>query len=418
VEARNAHVRQVAVAKLTDQALLAKVAVEDKDPDVRIAAVAKLTDQALLAKLAVKDRAPDVRKAAVAKLTDQALLAKLAVEDRDTNIRRAAVAKLTDQALLARLAVEDKDLDVRKAAVAKLTNQGLLTRLATADPAAAIRETAVRKITDESMLLGRIRQDRSAAVRQAAVATLRDQESLVEVATGSFHGQDRSAAKARLRDGAARARVAESEKNLGTQGASLDSTSDVELLLKTALEGGIDVLRYRAARRLGDPGTLGEVAVKSRDMTTLMIVLEKIDDDTLLRRISTNAAEPAMRIAAAVKGKKTTWIAVFTAATRKGRPPAELGDALAAVSLFQDTQDSAIEGVQEASLNLIRRGDESRIPEMVELLERYGDETLAEDYLNCGQPDLDSAGRDWAIARGYDVTTGDGSHRARWGSGR
>jgi hypothetical protein len=68
-------------------------------------------------------------------------------------------------------------------------------------------------------------------------------------------------------------------------------------------------------------------------------------------------------------------------------------------------------------LNLIRRGDESRIPEMVDLLEGYGDQTLVEDYLNCGQPDLDSAGRSWANKRGYNIGTGSGSHRARWGSG-
>jgi len=67
-------------------------------------------------------------------------------------------------------------------------------------------------------------------------------------------------------------------------------------------------------------------------------------------------------------------------------------------------------------LNLIRRGDESRIAEMVDLLEGYGDKTLAEDYLNCGQPDLDVAGREWARRRRYAV--GSGSHRATWGSQR
>jgi hypothetical protein len=94
-----------------------------------------------------------------------------------------------------------------------------------------------------------------------------------------------------------------------------------------------------------------------------------------------------------------------------------LGDALAAVSLFQEQPD-AVNGVQLASLNLIRRGGESRIPEMVDLPESYGDKTLAEDYLNCGQPDLDSAGWKWANKRGYSSSTGAGSHRATWGSGR
>lgn len=69
-------------------------------------------------------------------------------------------------------------------------------------------------------------------------------------------------------------------------------------------------------------------------------------------------------------------------------------------------------------MNLIRRGDESRIPEMVDLLEGYGDKTLAEDYLNCGQPDLNAAARKWFYARGYSIRPGFGSHRATWGSGK
>jgi len=95
-----------------------------------------------------------------------------------------------------------------------------------------------------------------------------------------------------------------------------------------------------------------------------------------------------------------------------------LGDAVAAVSLFAEVQQDAVDGVQEACLNLIRLGDESRIPEMVDLLEGYGDKILAEDYLNCGQPDLDAAAQMWARRRGYDVGVGYGSHRATWGSDR
>jgi len=80
--------------------------------------------------------------------------------------------------------------------------------------------------------------------------------------------------------------------------------------------------------------------------------------------------------------------------------------ALAAVSLFSEKQPAAVSG------------NESRIPEMVDLLESYGDTTLAENYLTCGQPDLNAAARRWADRRGYKVGTGAGSHRATWGSGK
>ncbi|MDI6451706.1 hypothetical protein [Anaerobaca lacustris] len=126
LDSRYPNVRQAAVRRVTNQALLAKVAVEDEDGNVRGAAVAKLTDQALLAKVAVGDKDGNVRGAAVERLTDQALLAKVAVEDEDGNVRRLAVAKLTDQALLAKVAVEDRDMIVRLTAIGGLRDRAVL----------------------------------------------------------------------------------------------------------------------------------------------------------------------------------------------------------------------------------------------------------------------------------------------------
>jgi hypothetical protein len=81
-------------------------------------------------------------------------------------------------------------------------------------------------------------------------------------------------------------------------------------------------------------------------------------------------------------------------------------------------ENDARAAVEEACLSFIRLGDESRIPEMADLLERFGSIQLAEDYLNCGQPDLRNAARAWATSRGYELSTGVGPVRARWGSGK
>jgi hypothetical protein len=94
-----------------------------------------------------------------------------------------------------------------------------------------------------------------------------------------------------------------------------------------------------------------------------------------------------VRIAAAVKLRQTTWIKEFNQASSGNAGPVALGEALAAVGLFPEQTD-AKEGVVEACLNFIRRGDETRIPELVDMLSVYGDKSLVEDYLNCGQPDL------------------------------
>ena len=63
-------------------------------------------------------------------------------------------------------------------------------------------------------------------------------------------------------------------------------------------------------------------------------------------------------------------------------------------------------------------GDESSIPELSSLLMRFGDKTLAEDYLNCGNGRLADAAAAWGREHGLNVKTGAGSHRVQWGGGR
>jgi hypothetical protein len=58
-------------------------------------------------------------------------------------------------------------------------------------------------------------------------------------------------------------------------------------------------------------------------------------------------------------------------------------------------------------------GSEQRLNAM---LMRYGDKSMAEDYLNSGSSALAFGGRQWAAVHGYHIMTGAGSHRARWGS--
>ena len=63
-----------------------------------------------------------------------------------------------------------------------------------------------------------------------------------------------------------------------------------------------------------------------------------------------------------------SWDEIFQLAIAKDATPEMLGDALAAVALFNEVQSEAKAAVQQACLRLIRKGDESRIPEMVDLL--------------------------------------------------
>ncbi len=413
-------VRRTAVEKLTDQALLAKIAVEDISTGVRRTAVEKLTDQALLAKTAMNGGYSDVRLAAVGKLFDQTVLENIAMEGHYPDVCLAAVGKLTKQTVLAKVAANAKSLDARVSSIGRVTNQSLLRHWAEEDPQAVIRQAAAAQITDDKFLEQRLRAEPSAAVRTAIVGTLRGKDSLRGVAVSAYHQKDRAQALQRLQKDFSieGSEAAKAQEALRRRVEALSKETDNAKLLAVAVDGEFDVLRAAAAKCMADPLTLEHTAARASDHEVLKILLAKLKDNAALNRIMAGAHDRAMRQAAAQKAGTKSWKEIFDAATVKGATVQMLGDALAAVSLYSETQPGAKEGVQHACLNLIRRGNESRIPEMVDLLEGYGDKALAEDYLNCGQPDLDTAARQWASRRGYNINTGAGSHRASWGNDR
>ncbi|MGB2808454.1 MAG: HEAT repeat domain-containing protein [Sedimentisphaerales bacterium] len=218
-------VRMEAVANLTDPNFLRIIATEDKSWEVRVAAVEKLKDQKLLEKIAVKDLVPNVRRKAVANLIDQPLLWRIAVKGRDSSVCEAAVAKLTDQNLLFRVAQEawysrvqkaagakltdQKFLEIiaveryspcRSAAIAKLTNQKLLGKLAVEEESPLVRKTALKYLTDPNFLRIIATEDKSWEVRVAAVEKLKDQKLLGKIAVEDEHFRVRAAAVEKLTD--------------------------------------------------------------------------------------------------------------------------------------------------------------------------------------------------------------------------
>ncbi|MDR0537407.1 MAG: hypothetical protein LBH04_05100 [Tannerellaceae bacterium] len=117
-----------AVKKISDQTLLARVAKDAHSECVRKAAIKKLIPeqhQPLLAELAeAGEQYYDLDALeAVKKLTDQTLLANVAVKAESPDVREAAVEKLIPEqhrALLQEIMEEDDDEYVRDAASAKL----------------------------------------------------------------------------------------------------------------------------------------------------------------------------------------------------------------------------------------------------------------------------------------------------------
>jgi hypothetical protein len=131
-------------------------------------------------------------------------------------------------------------------------------------------------------------------------------------------------------------------------------------------------------------------------------------DKASLENLGRQAKDSALVVAARILLGQIGWDAAFS---RYGT-----GDVLGAAALVERSKPRS-EVVVAACHQFIRQGDASRIPELVKLIHEYGDVSLAEDYMNCGQSDLESAGRAWGRAHGYDVGSGNGSHRVQWGSG-
>ncbi len=59
------------------------------------------------------------------------------------------------------------------------------------------------------------------------------------------------------------------------------------------------------------------------------------------------------------------------------------------------------------------QGSETRLNQV---LVDYGDVRMAEDFLNSGSEKLYEGGKQWGHKNGYEIQTGEGSHRTNWGS--
>ncbi len=133
-----------------------------------------------------------------------------------------------------------------------------------------------------------------------------------------------------------------------------------------------------------------------------------------LTNIVATSKVPSEVLAAKVLLNQTNWESTFKS-TEGGQ--SDLGTVLGAVALVTSPEPN-IDTVVAACHRYIRRGDVSKIPELISLLVRFGDKPLAEDYLNCGEYRLHNAGVEWANNHGYNVGSGYGSHRVRWGQDR
>jgi hypothetical protein len=149
---------RTAVERLSDPALLAKVAARAKNHGLRRAAVRRLLDQVTLAsdekafaKIAA-EHSCYVPQDAVEKLTDQEALARVFMLNQNSYVRDAALKKLTDPASLARVAMEASNVERRLEAVHRLRDSSLLVKVATTTNDWRVGRAAVEKLCERAPL--------------------------------------------------------------------------------------------------------------------------------------------------------------------------------------------------------------------------------------------------------------------------
>lgn len=338
-----------------------------------------------------------LRAAAASQITNQPMLAKIAMDDKDQNVRRAALEKLADQALLAKVAVESKWLDIRVVAIGRIADQKLLRQLGEKDPRAAVRQASVKQIIDDNFLIQRLPQETSAAVRTTIIETLHDKNYLYETAIKAYYKQDREHAMQRLTQMSEELAscVVKAHKELANKVNLLATETSKDKLLALVLKGEFDVLRVAAAWRLNDQDSLEQAALHGKERSVQRILLWKSFGKDALNRIAIGAEDRAIRLAAMEQAGTKSWDEIFNIATAENASIEETGDALVAISLLMGMRDDVKYGVQQACLIMLRCGDESRSQTMADLLNYYGDKALSEDYRCSGQPDLEAAGRKW-----------------------
>lgn len=203
-----------------------------------------------------------------------------------------------------------------------------------------------------------------------------------------------------------------SSNDPGERKKALRHTNDPTVLARVACEDTDAGVRMYAVNKLSDQTALARVASDAKDWDVRKAGFNKLETPALTA-LARTAKDPAVALAARIKSKQENWGTAFKPGSLENKG---LGNVLGAVALVDSPQPSSA-AVVSACHTYIRRGDSSRIPELRNLLMRFGDKPLAEDYLNCGNSQLRAAGEAWANANGYNVGSGYGSHRVRWGEG-
>ena len=211
-------VREIAVSKISDLAVLFYIVKNDKSVNVVKKAIQKaieniddeeelnnlfmelskneidydeilkdsyfITNQKVLSKLALKDPNRLLRLQAINGITNQKVLKQILLNDSYWRCRRAAAKKITNQDILVDIALNNilEYRDIRVEAIKRITNQDILVDLALKDfEDSDVRVEAIKRISD-LVILPEILSNQSCHVLHMVINEINDQLTLLELA--------------------------------------------------------------------------------------------------------------------------------------------------------------------------------------------------------------------------------------------
>ena len=315
----------------------------------------------------------------------------LPIANKALAARVTSINQMTDQNALAKLVCTDKDSTVRKAALRKISDPAALGKVACDAKESGVRWAAINRVTDSDVFMKVARQNNGwdGYLNDDAVERLNDQAALEQLARDATNWPGlwtvRNQATSKLTNQEALAGVACEEHEPQICHTAVRGLTNQDLLVKVILHGGdFSAVRKHAFNKL-DPSHLTALAGQTKDS--------------------------AQVIAAKIKLGDLNWDQVFCPENLNTNG---LGNIVGAAALVNRPQPDT-NTVLAVCHQLVTQDPSTRWPELVELLNRFGDRALAEDYVNSGEHELVFFGAKWADNHGYHQAGGlyPGSKRIR-----
>jgi hypothetical protein len=415
IESLNKEIRLEAIKKVTDQNTLFIVALSDdsykssladKDNEIKIAAFNRITDSNLHNRLAIECKIKEIRKMSVNKITDQDVLFKVLMQDLDNEIMLYAFNRITESVIFNKLATQHGQSKIRRQAISKITDQNVLYNVVLDNIIPEVQMDAVKKLSDKSLINKLVANTTSTAIIKYLINKVDDQNILQNFAIKDIDGEIKIAAINLITDKTFIYNFALKADNKEIRHTSMMKLSP-DLLAKLADDFKDQDLKLKVVDMLSDQNELIKISINNKVWEVRKAAFDKLTEESL-SNISNYKKESAIILASRIKSGKSTWEKAFSQSS--------LSNVIGAAALVDSPQPTA-DDIVEACHKFIRLGNTSRIPELRNLLLRFGDVTLAEDYLNCGNNQLYKAAEEWGNINGYNIGSGYGSNRVRWGEG-